>query len=265
MKSISLCFALMLGGVVCVSAQEGSLVVAHRGASETFPENTLEAFAEAFRLEADAIEADFRLTADGVVVCIHDEDTERVGDRDLKVEASTYAELQRVNVGAYRGKEAVRIPTFAEVAASVPADKFFYIEVKGGVGMLPALFREIRASELNFRQLRLISFDPEVIRRGKELEPEIKAYWLVSRKRNVVGRVQPGMKEIIRTAKDIGADGVSGKYRFMGPEEIQNLREAGFEFHVWTVNDPELAKKFLDAGTGSVTTKDPSSLKDLLR
>jgi glycerophosphoryl diester phosphodiesterase len=71
------------------------------------------------------------------------------------------------------------------------------------------------------------------------------------------------MKEILRTAEEIGADGVSSKYRYMGPEQIQRILGAGLEFHVWTVNDPDLAQKFLDAGTGSVTTKVPGRLKEL--
>ena len=50
----------------------GQLIVAHRGASFSAPENTLAAFALAWKEEADAIEGDFRLTRDGHIVCIHE-------------------------------------------------------------------------------------------------------------------------------------------------------------------------------------------------
>ncbi len=46
---------------------------AHRGSSGTHPENTLPAFAEAVRVNADGIELDVHLTEDGELVVIHDE------------------------------------------------------------------------------------------------------------------------------------------------------------------------------------------------
>ncbi len=47
-------------------------VFAHRGCTEGFEENTLEAFAEARRLGADGVELDVRLTADGALAVHHD-------------------------------------------------------------------------------------------------------------------------------------------------------------------------------------------------
>src|SRR2546425_6576457 len=47
-------------------------VVAHRGASATHPENTLESFEAAVEASADVVELDVRLTADGVLVVSHD-------------------------------------------------------------------------------------------------------------------------------------------------------------------------------------------------
>lgn len=53
----------------------GFEIVAHRGSSYVAPENTLGAFRTAWKDGADGIEGDFRLTADGHVVCHHDEGT----------------------------------------------------------------------------------------------------------------------------------------------------------------------------------------------
>ena len=47
-------------------------VFAHRGCTEGFLENTVEAFAEARRLGADGVELDVRLTADGALAVHHD-------------------------------------------------------------------------------------------------------------------------------------------------------------------------------------------------
>ena len=51
------------------------MIIAHRGVSFTFPENSLPAFEASWQLGVDGIEGDFHLTKDGEIVCIHDEDT----------------------------------------------------------------------------------------------------------------------------------------------------------------------------------------------
>ncbi|MEM7392442.1 MAG: glycerophosphodiester phosphodiesterase family protein [Verrucomicrobiota bacterium] len=93
------------------------IVVAHRGASKDAPENTLPAFNLAWEQGADAIEGDFHLTADDKIVCIHDRDTEEVASVKKIVRQSTLAELKRLDVGSWKGKQwaDTRIPTLAEV------------------------------------------------------------------------------------------------------------------------------------------------------
>ena len=48
------------------------LIIAHRGASGLFPENTLASFEAAIKLGSDGIELDVHLTSDGVIVVHHD-------------------------------------------------------------------------------------------------------------------------------------------------------------------------------------------------
>lgn len=56
------------------------LNIAHRGARNVAPENTIEAIEKAAQLGADAVEIDVQLTADGCVVVIHDDDFVRCTD-----------------------------------------------------------------------------------------------------------------------------------------------------------------------------------------
>ena len=65
------------------------LVVAHRGASAAYPENTLRAFQGAVEAGADVIETDVRLTADGVAVVLHDADVSRCTDGSGLVRLTT--------------------------------------------------------------------------------------------------------------------------------------------------------------------------------
>ena len=123
-----------LAALLCwaVSLAAEPFLVAHRGASRDAPENTVPAFELAWRQGADAIEGDFRLTADGRIVCMHDADGERTGGRKLAVAAATLAELRQLDVGAWKGQawKGTPPPTLAEVLATVPPGKSVYLEVK---------------------------------------------------------------------------------------------------------------------------------------
>ena len=168
--------------VLDASMSLAQLVIAHRGASYDAPENTLAAFRLAWQRGADGIEGDFYLTADGEIVCLHDSDTGRTGDRKLFVGQATLAELRKVDVGAWRGEKfrGERIPTLAEVLSVVPAGKKIFVEVKSGPQILAALKRDLVRSRLKPAQVTIISFHDSVIEAVRKQLPDYKAYWLYS-------------------------------------------------------------------------------------
>ena len=243
------------------------LVVAHRGACGHGPENTLPAIRQAWALGADAVEGDFRLTADGQIVCIHDADTARVANTRLVVAESTLEELRRLDVGGWYGPifRDTRIPTIAEVFATIPVGRTLFLEVKSGPELIPPLLREIQQAGLGAEQLVVISFQAAVIRALKDQASWLRAFWLCSCRQDARGRFQPGSQEVIRTLVECGADGFGAHARLDDAAFIQDIRAAGFEFHVWTVNDPQQALWFMRMGAGSITTDYPERLLDALR
>jgi glycerophosphoryl diester phosphodiesterase len=78
-------------------------LIAHRGWSARFPENSLAAFAAAVAGGADELELDVRLTSDGVPVVIHDADVDRVCERAGPVADLSWADLMDVGVRAPSG------------------------------------------------------------------------------------------------------------------------------------------------------------------
>ena len=240
------------------------LIVAHRGASSQAPENTLAAFELAWRRGADAIEGDFRLTRDGEIVCIHDADTGRVAAERLVVAESTLAELRRLDVGAWRGARwrGARIPALAEVLAMVPARKGIVIELKDGVEMLPALVRDLEQSGLQAGQVTVIAFDTELVAEVKCRRPDWKVLWLVETSvRWIRLGIRPRAEEVIRGMRRNGADGVGLRsHVLMSGGYVRQIREAGFEVHVWTVDCGWQARRYARMGVQSVTTNRPGVL-----
>ena len=98
-------------------------IIAHRGASADAPENTLAAFRLGWEQDADGIEGDFRLSADGRIVCIHDDDTQRVAGSRLVVSETSYNDLHALDVGRWKGEQwrGERIPSLAEVHVHLAA------------------------------------------------------------------------------------------------------------------------------------------------
>jgi glycerophosphoryl diester phosphodiesterase len=240
-------------------------IVAHRGASHDAPENTLPAFELAWKQGADAIEGDFHLTADGQVICIHDFDTKRVSGTKHVVKDTTMEQLRKLDAGAwFKGEfKGTNMPTFAEVAATVPEGRKFYVEVKCGPEIIPALLRGIVASGLDARQIVVISFSTPVIREFKKQAPGLKAIWLSSFESK--SPLVPSAGTVLEKLRDHNADGFSSRADSrLDSTFIKAIREAGFEYHCWTVDDPQTGMRFLKLGAQSITTNRPAFLRKAL-
>ena len=139
--------------------QNNVWIVAHRGASAYAPENTLAAFQLAWQMGADAIEGDFRITADGQIVCFHDASTQRLARENLTIETSDYATLRSVKIG----DAGAHIPLLSEVIATVPRGKKIFIELKSGPRIVAPLLATLKASDLAADQVILMTFHAEVL------------------------------------------------------------------------------------------------------
>jgi glycerophosphoryl diester phosphodiesterase len=92
-------------------------VIAHRGASDRAPENTLAAFLKAHELGARWAEFDVMLSACGEVVVFHDETLTRTTNGIGRVDEYPYSYLQTLDAGSWFNPSfsQQRIPTLAEV------------------------------------------------------------------------------------------------------------------------------------------------------
>jgi glycerophosphoryl diester phosphodiesterase len=252
-----------------MAARLRTRIVAHRGASYYAPENTEAAFKLAWEQQADAIEGDFYLTADGHIVCFHDRTSKRTAGVDLGIEDATLAQLRVLDVGAWKAPEYAgqRPPTLAEVLDMIPPGKMFYLEIKSGPHAVEPISKIVRQSGLRPEQIVVIAFNAEVIARTRELMPELKAYWLLSYKFNEETQAwSPSFDKILETLGRINAHGLSthGNQKVVDENFVKKLRAAGYEFHVWTIDDAESAQYFYELGADSITTNRPGFIRDVL-
>ena len=232
------------------------------------------AFRLAWEQGADGIEGDFRLTADGGIICMHDKSSKRTGGRDFSVAETALDRLQQLEVGSWKGEEfrGERPPTLEQVLSELPDGKVFFIELKSGREIMPALAKVIDPAIARepglVGHLSFISFDAAVVASCRKRWPQIKANWLVSFKQDKVTRVwSPARSVIISKLRASGATGVGvqAEPTQVDRELVREVRDTGLEFHCWTVNEVELARRFEDLGADSITTDLPLTLGRGLR
>ena len=116
----------------------------------------------------------------------------------------------------------------------MPAGKKFYVEVKCGPEIVPAMLEDLAASGLKDEQVVVISFQAPVIAELKKHKPEYKACWLSSFEKE--SPLDPGTDEVLATVRKIGANGFSSKADArLDADFVKTVRDAGFEYRGQTV------------------------------
>jgi len=241
------------------------LIVAHRGASHEAPGNTIPAFKLAWEQGADAIEADLHLTKDNHIVCIHNKDTKKYTGKNVTVKDATLAELRLLDVGFCKSPafKHTRIPVISEVFATVPDGKKIYIEIKSSAKIIPFLIKELERSGLENRQVVVICFNARLLAQLKTQAPHYTTYLLKDFTKNEARQIRAA-SETINTLKKIKADGLSTGQSRIDQAFVKKIKDAGFEHHVWTINDADTAKRFSRWGTQSITTDKPALIKKVI-
>lgn len=162
------------------------LVIAHRGASDIAPENTLAAFRAAYELGADGFETDVQLTRDRKMVIHHNYTVDARSNGSGRVCDKTEEELRRLDFGSWKGPAFAgeRIPTLAECLEMAKRFSMVNIELKAPVDRtvpyVEPVARAIRAAGLEDR-VRISSFDHTLLREMKSLLPAVRVGALTSR------------------------------------------------------------------------------------
>lgn len=120
-------------------------VIAHRGAHQGIPENSLAAYQKAIDLGCDFVEIDVRTTKDGKFVSVHNSSIDNyVEGKTGNVRSMTLAELKELDIGARYGEEwkNTRIPAFEEILNLCQGKIGIYLDLKDAP--IPELMEIIR-------------------------------------------------------------------------------------------------------------------------
>jgi len=217
---------------------------AHRGAMETYPENTIPAFREAIKAGAHMIEFDVYLTRDKKMVVIHDPTVDRTTNGSGKVSDFTLEQIKKLDAGSWKSPKftGVRIPEIHEVLKIMPANIWLNLHIKDE-DTLAVLVAKTIANENRLSQA-FLACGAASAKRAKEAVPGIMicnmdrqdSGWkyvqsTVAMKADFIqltGPVEPVFSEYAEILKKNGVR--INYYGTDSPAEIKKLFEYGVEF-----------------------------------
>lgn len=229
------------------------LIIAHRGFSGLYPENTLRALRAAVELKVDGCEIDTHLSADGVPVVLHDPTVDRTTDGHGAVRELTWKEIRTLDAGSWKGQEFAgeRVPMLAEALATLKGHGLLVIEIKAG-GMEEQVVQIVGEAEA-LGQCVVFSFQDRVVGKVAALEPRLPAIWLLA-------QIPPGEAEqqaLLLQALEARSAALAPHYGTLTPKFIRRARALGLGIWAWTVDDPAALQRVVEMGVDALITNWP--------
>jgi glycerophosphoryl diester phosphodiesterase len=245
-------------------------VIAHRGASDDAPENTIPAFQAAVDEGCQYLETDAHVSRDGVVVAFHDHRLDERTNRRGEIEALDIADIERADAGfhfagpsgtfPFRGR-GVRVPRLEEILARWP-DVFVNIDPKTDrcVDPLVALINRLDAWD----RVCIGSFSDRRLARVRGLSGGA-ACTSMGPLATATARIASAGGRMPR----LGADCLQVPIRHHGvtivtERFVRAAHRARLPVHVWTVDDEPTMHHLLDIGVDAIMTNRPQRLFDVL-
>jgi len=236
----------------------GKTLVAHRGFSAVYPENTLLAVQSALSLGACFVEVDVHLSADGVPVVAHDADLSRTAGVALNVMDCPFAHLQQISVhepqrfaNRYLPQ---RIPSLQAVADAVLAfsGRTLFIEAKRASIKRFGIDAVLDAVAPIMKNLAehgvLISYDHHILAAAQK------------RGLGPVGWVFENWDEQpFQILEDLRPEYVFTDYAEV-PQQYPILPTGPWRWALYTIDDPNLALQWFQRGADLVETNDFGAL-----
>lgn len=250
-------FALLIGVTALNSLQlrDRIEVMAHRGASDVAPENSISSVRYAIDAGADWVEIDVQETADGEVVVFHDSDLMKLARNKLKIWDATMEDLRRIDIGSSFDTQFAeeRVPTLADVLEICRGKIGVIIELKyyGHDRHLEQRVVDIVEHCEMANDVMVMSMRPDGMKKLKAIRPLWKCGLILSVS---VGDIQR-----------IEADFLAVNAMFATRSLINRSHTAGKQVFVWTIDDAATMSRLMNRGIDGILTNSPKVAREVLK
>ncbi|HEX9712227.1 MAG TPA: glycerophosphodiester phosphodiesterase family protein [Actinomycetota bacterium] len=235
-------------------------VIGHRGAAAVAPENTLASFARAIEAGVRAVECDARLTLDGAVVLMHDDDVSRTTNASGRISEMTLEQVRALDAAAgwelWRGA-GLQVPTLGELLELIDGRADLVIELKAdwddrGFRSATPVARAVAPIVSGVAGVILSSFDPAAVSHARAVAPGTPTALSILRGFPI--------DEGIRTAREAGHVEIHPAQDAVDAATVRRAHEAGLAVCCWTVNDVARARELEAASADAIFADDPVAM-----
>lgn len=208
-------------------------IIAHRGFSSLYPENTMLAFKKAYEMGVYAIELDVHLSKKQELIIIHDEKIDRTSDGQGFIKDHSLEELQKYSFSYNKDFENIKISDIDEYFSYFKdKDVLTNIEIKTNVIEYPNIEKLLMGKIYGYGlvdKVFISSFNLNSLKKIREIDTKIPLAILTSKKLN----------NIKSLCKDLNLQYYHQKNTAVSPEEIKELKNMGVLTNIWFSNKKE--------------------------
>jgi glycerophosphoryl diester phosphodiesterase len=247
-------------------------VMAHRGASGEYPENTMLAFRAAVEAGADYIELDVHCTRDGEVVVVHDDRLSRIASDNRLVGEMTMAELETIDAAFNFSRDGIawpfrdqgiRVPRLAEVLKSWSGLRFVVEFKPPDPAIADATLEVVRRTRMDRRVLFASEHLPPIAR-ARALAPQVPTNLTATEIFTFMQALSSEAPLYAATGNALQIPPEHHGLKLATPEVVAAAHRSGLEVHVWTINEQVEMGKMLSLGVDGIITDYPTRLLTLL-
>ena len=227
-------------------------VLAHRGASGSYPENTLAAIEAALHIGVDGIELDVQSCADDYAI-IHDTWLDRTTNGVGRVNEQTQAYLATLDAG--KGQS---IPTLQQVFATIGKQTDINLELKHTFGLdkfVTYIEEHIQQGVITREQLLISSFHHHQLLWLKQKLPWVR-----------IGALTASIPiHYAQFAESLHAYSIHMDKNFINHEYVLDAKSRGLKVFAYTVDKQQDIDMMLDFGVDGIFTNFPCQTKMYLQ
>jgi len=238
-------------------------VIAHRGYSIRYPENTWIAFKEAVAAGAPMIELDTSLTKNRVPVVIHDDTLDRTTQGKGKVAGHEWKSIRSLDAGSWFNPsyQDEKIPHLLEVLSFFHDKCLINIEIKGEAYDVREKKDSIENQILNYIEengmsdsIIISSFNFPLLERIRMKHKTLALAVLYKKKPD---------RDVIQFCLNIKALSLNLKHRVISEKVVNQVKKEGLSLLAYTVNNPARYQALLRMGVDAVFSDDYAGLSQV--
>lgn len=228
-------------------------IIAHRGANNVAPENTIMALNKAHELGAKWVEFDVMMTRDGIAIVHHDWKVNRTTNGKGFVRRLSYHQIEKLDAGSwfeplFKDEKIPSLNKWLERCA----------QLKMGINLEMKATRK-KSAKLLAEQIAiaiksywnttlsiplLSSFSINCLQAMREQSPDYLLGYVIDRWR----------KDIFNILDDFNCVSLHLNYKILSAKRVELIKSTGRKILAYTVNDKTIAKELFDMGVDAIFT-----------